>query len=663
MRHLSGIAALAALVALVPTAPGTAALRPEPSGSRQAAFAQAARAYGVPESVLLAVSYLESRWDRNDGLPSVSGGYGPMHLVDAGLAVPGDGDHYDGRSGGDSDHPGDRPNDHHSDRPGDHHGGGEDPRGDETRPMVRPARAPEPAADPPSDTLRLASRLTGIPPARLRDDPAANIRGGAALLAEYRRREGGTPGGDPARWYGAVARYAASDDAGAAAAFADEVYATIRAGAARTTDDGERVVLPPDPSAVPPAPATGRLGLHRAAAPGPDCPPTISCRWLPAPYQRLGRKGRYGNHDRYDGRREIDYIVIHDGESSYRSMVNAVRNPRYLSWHFTLRSGDGLVAQHLRGQDIGWHAGNWDVNSRSIGLEHEGYVARGGSWYTEAMYRASAKLVRHLARKYGVPLDRAHIVGHDNVPGTTRAAVRGMHTDPGPYWDWARYFALLGSPPARAARPHGDSVIILPGYDANRPRFTGCGGSGDCPPQGASTVWLHTRPSGEAPLVKDVGRHPKGGSTYNVHDHAARASAGQRYARAGRENDWTAIWYLGQKAWFHDPKGARTSVRASGPLVTPRPGLPSVKLYGRAYPEPSAYPEGVEPQKLVPLQYSLPAGQRYSAGLTRRGSYLRAVTFDTSRHRVISGDTVYHQIQFGHRFMFVKASDVVLLRS
>nr|BFE80915.1 hypothetical protein GCM10020093_035160 [Planobispora longispora] len=39
----------------------------------------------MPESVLLAVSYLESRWDRNGGLPSVSGGYGPMHLVDAGL--------------------------------------------------------------------------------------------------------------------------------------------------------------------------------------------------------------------------------------------------------------------------------------------------------------------------------------------------------------------------------------------------------------------------------------------------------------------------------------------------------------------------------------------------------------------------------------------------
>ncbi|GGS69820.1 amidase [Planobispora rosea] len=643
MRHLSGTAALVVLAMVIPAAPGKAETRRDVPGGRQEAFARAARDYGVPENVLLAVSYLESRWDHNGGLPSVSGGYGPMHLVDARLIGA--------RTAA---------------APGGHHGGGEDPRGDETRPLPRPPALPGPAAAPPEDTLRLASRLTGISPGRLRDDPAANIRGGAALLAEYRRRAGGPAGDGPAGWYGAVARYSGSDDAGAAESFAGEVYATMRTGAARTTDGGGPVVLSPDPSAVPPGPLparlSGRLGMRRsAAASGPDCPATVSCSWLPAPYQRLGRKGRYGNHDRYPGRRRIDYIVIHDGESSYRSMVNSVRNPRYLSWHFTLRSGDGQIAQHLRARDVGWHAGNWDVNSRSIGLEHEGYLARGGAWYTEAMYRASAKLVRHLAWKYGVPLDRAHVVGHDNVPGTTRATVRGMHTDPGPYWDWERYFQLLGRPLSRAARKGGRSVLILPRY-AVQP-FTGCRGSGGCPPQGASTVWLRSRPAPGAPLVKDVGRHPKGRSTQSVYDHAARASAGQRYALADRRGDWTAIWYLGQKAWFHDPRGARTSERASGLLVTPRPGLSSVKLYGRAYPEPSAYPRGVRRQKLAPLQYSFRAGQRYSVGMTLRGSYLRAVTFDTAKHRMIVGGTVYHQIQFGHRFMFVRAEDVVALRS
>ncbi|MER5420157.1 N-acetylmuramoyl-L-alanine amidase [Streptosporangium roseum] len=597
------------------------------SESRQAAFARAARTYGVPESVLLAVSYLESRWDANDGLPSVSAGYGPMHLVD-------------GRTG-----------------PGRHRHGGEDPRGDESRP--RPPVVPEPAAPPPEDTLRRAAELTGIAPGRLRRDPVANIRGGAALLADHQRRTGERPSTDPARWYGAVARYPGTKDAGAATSFADEVYATIRTGVARVTDDGERVVLPAIPDLSPrrpPAPS----GLLRAPAPaaaGPDCPPTVSCEWMPAAYRRL-KNGDYGNHDRYDGPRRIDYIVIHDGESSYDAITRLTRNPTYLSWHFTLRSADGHIAQHLRGSDIGWHAGNWYVNTRSIGLEHEGYLAKGGTWYTEAMYRSSAALVAHLARKYGVPLNRAHIIGHDNVPGTTPEGVRGMHQDPGPYWDWAHYFELLGSPLTGSADPGSRSVLIRPDYALNQPRFTGCAKSGECPPQGASSVWLHSRPSEEAPLVKDIGKHPTGASNYGVYDHAARASTGQRYALAERRGDWTAIWYLGQKAWFHDPETARTSVPAAGRLVTPRPGRAPVKVYGRAYPEASAYPRGVPRQELIPLQYSLPAGQFYSLGMTSRATYLRAGALDPSRNRVVRGDVRYHQIQFGHRIMFVRAADV-----
>ncbi|GAA3147864.1 N-acetylmuramoyl-L-alanine amidase [Planomonospora alba] len=661
---LAVLAALAACAAAVPASGAepapragaqTRAAQPPPAENRpgrQAAFARAARTYGVPESVLLAVSYLQSRWDANGGRPSVSGGYGPMHLVD-GAAVPAP---PHGRRGH-----------------GGHHGAGRDGRGDGSRPLrvAAPRTAPGPGTPArPRDTLGRAARLTGLSPARLRTDPAANILGGAAVLADLQRAAGGRASADPAHWYGAVARYPGTDGR-AAEVFADEVYATLRAGAARVTDDGERVALRPHPGLAEPVRPPRRLVPNRAA-PGPDCPPDLSCEWLPAAYRRLGGD-RYGNHDRYEGRREIDYIVVHDGEARYDTMTRLVRDPSYLSWHFTLRSSDGHVAQHLRGQDVGWHAGNWYVNSRSIGLEHEGYLAQGGAWYTEAMYRASARLVRHLAQRYGVPLDRAHILGHDNVPGATPQAVRGMHDDPGPFWDWEHYFELLGSPlgdrplrPAAASltgRAAARSVTILPDYATHRPRFTGCdGGSADCPPAGASSVWLHTAPSHDAPLVRDAGKHPEGGSSQSVYDHAARASAGQRYALAERRGDWTAIWYLGQKAWFHDPAGARTSVEARGPVVTPRPGLASVKLYGRPYPEASAYPAGVEPDKPVALQYRMGAGQRYSLGLTRAGTHLRAVTFDPSRHLVVRGTRRYHQVQFGHRIMFVRAEDVVRVR-
>ena len=65
-------------------------------------------------------------------------------------------------------------------------------------------------------------------------------------------------------------------------------------------------------------------------------------------------------------------------------------DPTYLSWHYTLRSSDGHIAQHLDARNVGWHAGNWYVNMHSIGLEHEGIAAQGATWFTESMYRTSA---------------------------------------------------------------------------------------------------------------------------------------------------------------------------------------------------------------------------------------------------------------------------------
>ena len=41
-----------------------------PAAARQRDFADAAEEYGVPESVLLGVSYLESRWDTHAGRPA-----------------------------------------------------------------------------------------------------------------------------------------------------------------------------------------------------------------------------------------------------------------------------------------------------------------------------------------------------------------------------------------------------------------------------------------------------------------------------------------------------------------------------------------------------------------------------------------------------------------
>ncbi|SCK57806.1 N-acetylmuramoyl-L-alanine amidase [Streptomyces sp. WMMB 322] len=654
----TGVAAAALLLPLVSAGPYATAEQRGTSRLQQQ-FADAAEDHDVPESVLLGVSYLQSRWDAHGGAPSVSGGYGPMHLTDARTALARSAAAHGGHFGS----------------------GSEDPRGDTARPALKTAAATDgdEALKPGELPARLrtaerAAKLTGLTRKELRESTAANLRGGAALLAAAQKKLGRPLSPDPADWYGAVASFPAASERGTGTAFADDVFDVMRSGEQRTTDSGQRVRLDADPAlrADPSqVDGTGQAGLRSAPGQKPECPRSVSCEWLPAPYEEYtddDGNPNYGNHDkaRRPASASVDYIVVHDTEGNWDTVMDLIQDPEYVSWNYSLRSSDGHIAQHVRGKDAAWHAGNWYVNAKSVGLEHEGFLTDPDAWYTEAMYRSSARLVRYLVDKYDIPLDRQHILGHDNVPGVTSANIPGMHTDPGPYFDWQHYFTLLGRPFTSKGAPDGKLLTIRPDYRKHRPEYTKCDDSGDpCPAHGSGAVRLHTAPDADSELVQDIGLHPGGKSTTGVNDTGARASTGQQYAVAGRKGDWTAIWYLGQKAWFHNPKKQPTAVPARGRLIVPADGKDEIPVYGRAYPEKEAYPEGIPAQELSPLPYRIKAGQAYAAGLKTRGEYLYAKEFDpeAEKFKVVRGDLTYYQIQLGHRVAFVKAEDVKVIRS
>jgi hypothetical protein len=95
--------------------------------------------------------------------------------------------------------------------------------------------------------------------------------------------------------------------------------------------------------------------------------------------------------------------------------------------------------------NVAWHAGNRDINHRSIGIEFEGYAYRPG-WYNASTYETGARLVRDITRRHGIPRDRAHIIGHAEVPNPrdpTRFGGVSGHTDPGPYWNWTTFMTLV----------------------------------------------------------------------------------------------------------------------------------------------------------------------------------------------------------------------------
>ncbi|MFY1679594.1 MULTISPECIES: N-acetylmuramoyl-L-alanine amidase [unclassified Streptomyces] len=131
----------------------------------------------------------------------------------------------------------------------------------------------------------------------------------------------------------------------------------------------------------------------------------------------------------------IDHVVIHVAQETYEDTLAIFGDPtRRVSAHYVV-SSRGRLAQCVREADIGWHAGNWDHNTRSVGIEHEGWVDR--PWFfTHAMYERSARLTAGVCDRYGIPKDRSRIIAHHEVPGSD-------HVDPGPLWDWTRYIRLV----------------------------------------------------------------------------------------------------------------------------------------------------------------------------------------------------------------------------
>ncbi|MGW1230764.1 N-acetylmuramoyl-L-alanine amidase [Streptomyces sp. NPDC001515] len=132
----------------------------------------------------------------------------------------------------------------------------------------------------------------------------------------------------------------------------------------------------------------------------------------------------------------VQYVIIHVTQETFSDTVAIFQNPaKQVSAHYVVRSSDGYIDQCVREKDIAWHAGNWDYNTRSIGIEHEGYVDR-PAYFTNALYEKSALLTASICDRYGIPKDRAHILAHSQVPGSD-------HTDPGTHWDWVRYIRLV----------------------------------------------------------------------------------------------------------------------------------------------------------------------------------------------------------------------------
>jgi AmpD protein len=133
----------------------------------------------------------------------------------------------------------------------------------------------------------------------------------------------------------------------------------------------------------------------------------------------------------------IDALFTNTLESSahpYFQTIGALR----VSAHVLIRR-DGEVVQYVPFQRRAWHAGQSSFQGRercndfSIGIELEGTDTLP---YTDAQYDTLAALARTLQSVYPA-ITPERIVGHADI-------APGRKTDPGPAFDWARLWRLLG---------------------------------------------------------------------------------------------------------------------------------------------------------------------------------------------------------------------------
>jgi AmpD protein len=124
---------------------------------------------------------------------------------------------------------------------------------------------------------------------------------------------------------------------------------------------------------------------------------------------------------------------LHPGAHPYFAGLAGVR----VSAHYLIRR-DGALIQYVDPDKRAWHAGesSWKGRSRcndfSIGVELEG---ADDVPFAEPQYESLARLTRELQARYGA-LD---IAGHSDI-------APGRKTDPGPWFDWERYRALILAP-------------------------------------------------------------------------------------------------------------------------------------------------------------------------------------------------------------------------
>lgn len=128
-----------------------------------------------------------------------------------------------------------------------------------------------------------------------------------------------------------------------------------------------------------------------------------------------------------------DVIVIHVAVATMQGTFNTFNNPaEQKSSHYCIGE-NGDIWQFVQDENTAWHAGFVKnptarlvlermgkyptPNSYTIGIENSGEYPGDTTPgdFTDTQYQANGWLVAQLSKKWNIPLDRDHVIGHKEI--------------------------------------------------------------------------------------------------------------------------------------------------------------------------------------------------------------------------------------------------------
>lgn len=249
-------------------------------------------------------------------------------------------------------------------------------------------------------------------------------------------------------------------------------------------------------------------------------------------------------------RKKIDRIVIHHNAGTNDAGARStwhIDGPAGTSAHYQVANSKcwGCVGE----ESVAFHAGNYPMNQRSIGIEHLNNTGAPLWTISEETYKKSAELIHEICTRRGIPIDRQHILKHGEVAATSCPG--GINIDrlinmaknygktPTSNVDAVKKMIANNKPQVVVRNvdfKKGTFTAVVTNiasdYPVEIPTWTSDGGQDDL-------VWYKARRVGNDYVVDiNVSKHKGGRGVYNIHGYV-KDSTGARHFLGGTRFNMT----------------------------------------------------------------------------------------------------------------------------